>query len=296
MRIKKLEAVIGLVAAGLAAETGAHVLGPEDQITIRALHAEEIADRPVFVGTNGYINLPLVGRLKAAGLTVEQLESELTQRLAKYLEDPRVAVAVAEYRSQPVSVMGSVTNPGVYQLRGGKSLVEVLSMAGGLKADAGNKVKVSRRLGDGTESVVEVDWKAVMEARSAADKMIVQPHDVITVPQAEMVYVMGEVGRPGGYVLNERESFSSLQALSLAGGLNRTAAAQNAKILRGRPGAASRVEIPLNLKEILAGKGQDVRLEAEDILFVPSSAARNAGLRVVEAAIQMGTGVVIWRR
>jgi len=288
--------MIGLAAAILAGETGGYVLGPEDQITIRALNAEEIVDRPIFVSTSGYINLPLVGRVKATGLTVEQLESELSRRLEKYLEDPRVAVTVVEYRSQPVSVMGAVTTPGVYQLRGGKSVVEVLSMAGGLRPEAGNKVTIGHRSPTGEQSVVEVDLKSVMEGRSAADRILVRPHDVVTVPRAEMVYVMGEVGRAGGYVLNEREAYSVLQVLSLAGGLSRTAAPHNAKILRGKPGSADRREIPLNLKQILAGKNRDVRLEPEDILFVPNSAARNAGLRAVETAIQLGTGVVIWRR
>jgi len=286
-----------------------YVLGPEDQLVVRTLSAEEFGDKPVAISTSGYLNLPLVGRLKAAGLTVEQLEAELATRLSRYLEDPKVAVTVVDYRSQPVSVVGAVTTPGVYQLRGGKALVEVLSMAGGLRPEAGHSAKITRRLewgrlplagaandSSGKLSVAEVSLKSVLEARNAADNLVLMPHDVVTVPRAELVYVMGEVQRPGGFPLNDKETLSALQAVSLAGGMTRSAAPKNARILRASPGAARRTEIPVNLSQMLSGKGGELELQADDILFIPVNAPKNAGLRVLEAAIQTGTGVVIWRR
>ncbi len=114
-----------------------YVLGPDDQIVIHAIDAPEISDKPVLIGTNGNITLPLIGRVQAGGLTVEQLETELNTRLKKYVQDPQVSVTVAEFRSQPVSVFGAVTKPGVIQLRGRKTLYEVLSMAGGPARDRG---------------------------------------------------------------------------------------------------------------------------------------------------------------
>ena len=113
-----------------------YVLGPDDQIVIHAIDAPEISDKSILIGMNGDITLPLIGRVKAGGLTVEQLETELNARLAKYVKDPQVSVTVTEFRSQPVSVFGAVSKPGVIQLRGRKTLYEVLSMAGGPRNDS----------------------------------------------------------------------------------------------------------------------------------------------------------------
>ena len=104
-----------------------YILGPDDEIVIRAIDAPEISDKPVLIGTNGNITLPLIGRVKAGGLTVEQLETELNTQLRKYVRDPQVSATVAQFRSQPVSVFGAVTKPGVVQLRGRKTLYEVLA-------------------------------------------------------------------------------------------------------------------------------------------------------------------------
>jgi polysaccharide export outer membrane protein len=286
-----------------------YVLGPGDQITIRALEIDEISDKPVRIETSGLINLPMAGRLKAGGLTVEQLETELVKRLKTFVQDPQVSVAISEFRSQPVSLLGSVSSPGVHQLQGRKTLFEVLSLAGGLKPDAGHSIKITRAkeygripLPDarddstGRYSVASVSVKSVIEARNPRENIPIMPNDVISVPRAEMVYVVGAVKKSGGFVLNERENITVLQALSLAEGADKTASTKQAKILRIAAGQTSRLEIPVNVKEILAGKAADVSMGADDILFVPSSAARSAGVRAAEAAIQITTGLVIWRR
>jgi len=115
----------------------ASLLGPDDQITIRVTDIEEISDKPVRISTTGYITLPLAGRIHAAGMTVEQLELQIADLLEPYINDPTVSVTRMEMRSQPVSVIGAVTTPGVHQLQGQKTLVEMLSLAGGLKEDSG---------------------------------------------------------------------------------------------------------------------------------------------------------------
>lgn len=284
-------------------------LGPGDQITIRALDVDEISDKPVRIETNGLINLPMVGRLKAGGLTVEQLEIEIVKRLKDFVREPQVSVAVTEFRSQPVSLLGAVAQPGVHQLQGRKTLFEVLSLAGGLRQDAGYSIKITRAKeqgpiplanakddSSGRYSVASVEVKSVIEARNPRENIVVMPNDVISVPRAELVYVVGAVRKSGGFVLNERENITVLQALSLAEGAERTAATKTAKILRPAPGQANRLEIPVNLKEILAGKAADVPMRADDILFVPNSVARSASIRAAEAALQITTGLVIWRR
>src|SRR6202022_2409038 len=121
------------------------VLGPDDQILIRALDAPEISDKPFLIGTNGNITLPMIGRVKAGGLTVEQLEAELTARLKEFIKDPQISVTVTEVQSHPVSVFGAVTKPGVVQLRGRQTLSEVLSMAGGPRENAGSILTLTRR-------------------------------------------------------------------------------------------------------------------------------------------------------
>jgi polysaccharide export outer membrane protein len=286
-----------------------YVLGPEDQITIRAVDADEISDKPIRIDASGYIRLPLAGRVKAMGLTTEQLENEIAERLQPYIKNPQVQITVTDPRSNPVSVLGAVKNPGVHQIQGPKTLAEALSLAGGLVDDAGYNIKITRRLEygaiplsnakndeTGQFSVAEVSVRELLEANNPKVNIRVLPHDVITVPRAERIYVVGEVNKSGGFTLRERESLSVLQALALAEGLSKTAAPGSARLLRPDPKTSARVEIPVNLKSILAGKAEDIQMKSEDVLFIPNNAAKSATLRGIEAAIQIGTGVVIWRR
>lgn len=286
-----------------------YLLGPGDQITVQADECEEISNRPVRIGLDGYIRLPLVGRMRAGGLTVAQLETNLAGRLKEFVREPQAAVSVTEFRSQPVSVIGSVRTPGVHQLQGHKTLIEILSLAGGLEDDAGPVVKVTRRLDIGRIplpdaaddpmgrfSVAEVKLKDILKADKPERNIVVRPHDVISVPRAEMVYVAGQVVRAGGFPLNDKESISALQALALAGGLDRAASPKNARILRRPSDGADRVEIPVDLSKVMQNRAEDLPLKPDDILFVPDSVPKRAALRAVEAAIQTATGVVIWRR
>jgi polysaccharide biosynthesis/export protein len=300
--------VTSLSKSGSQAAERAYVLGSEDQIVIRVVDIDEVPDKPFRIDMRGNINVPLIGRVHAGGLTVEQLEAELTRKFGAVLNYPVVTVFMGEFRSQPVSVLGSVRTPGVHQIRGHATLFEVLSLAGGLAADAGNAIKITRRkaLGplplpgaaddtSGEFQVAEVAVKSVMEARNPQENIAIQPNDVISVPKAELVYVTGAVKRSGGFVLIEKEKISVLQALSLAEGLDRTAAPKDARILRPLK-ADARQEIPVNLKQILAGKSADVSLLANDILFVPTSGPKSALGRGMEAAISIGTGIAIYRR
>lgn len=287
-----------------------YVLGPDDLISIRILQAPDLADKPIRIDLNGYIDLPFIGRVRAGGTTVEVLRAELQSKYTSIIREPQVTVTVEEFRSQPVSIIGAVNTPGVHQIRGRKSLVEVLSMAGGLRQDAGNTVKLTRSMDwgkiplesamideTGKYSVATIDLKQLMEASNPAVNILVQPDDVISVPKAEMVYVIGEVPRTGGFVLNERKSMSLLEALTLAGGVNHgTANAQDSKILRLQKNSDTRVEIPVDLKKVMAGRGEDIQLLPGDILFIPGSNVKRASLRAIEAAIQVGTGIAVWRR
>lgn len=285
-----------------------YLLGPDDQLEISGPELTEFSNKPVRIDSDGDVQVPLVGRIHVAGLTVQEAEQAFNKSLSKYIREPQVVVNVAEIRSQPVSVLGAVNTPGVHQVQGHKTVLEMLALAGGLRQDAGYSVRITRQLdwgciplpgamldSTGKFSVAELNLKKIMEAKDPAENIQILPHDVISVPKAEMVFVIGEVKRSGGFVLGEHKSISVLEALSLAEGLNTTADTRHAKILRLNRDADQREELPVDVKKLLAGKKQDVTLQAEDILFIPGSTGKKAALRAVEAVIQTGTGVAIWR-
>ena len=285
-----------------------YLLGPDDQISVRVLQVPEVAEKSVRIDFDGYISLPYVGRVRAAGMTTEQLREQLLSKFADIIREPDVAVSVEDFRSQPVSVFGAVNSPGVLQLRGGKRLLEVLSLAGGLRQDSGNTVNVTRAKSrgeipllnahsdrTGAFSVASVDLRSLVEARDPTLNIPILGDDVVSVPRAEMVYVIGDVPRSGAFVLTERKSMSLLEALTMAGGMSRTAAPRAAKILRKPPDGDERDEIAVDVGKILKGKEKDVQLHSEDILYIPGSAVKRASLRAVEAAIQMGTGIAVFR-
>jgi polysaccharide export outer membrane protein len=285
-----------------------YILGPEDTLLIRAQNVDELGTLPYPVDLQGFINIPLAGRLQAAGLTVSQLEAAISRKLNDYLQNPDVTVTVAEYRSQPISVLGQVGSPGVHQLRGRKTLFEVISEAGGFKPEAGNTIQITRQKRYGTIplpdarrdstgefSVAEVRIRELMEARNPAENIPIKPYDVITVPKAQLIYVIGSVKRSGGFILSERPNMSILQALAMAEGLDRTAATDKAQIIRQTGDAGPRTEIPVDVKKILKGKAPDVPLVANDILFIPDSAAKGVAYRTFDAIIQAGTGAAVYR-
>lgn len=286
-----------------------YVLGPDDQIVIRALDGLDLGDKPILIGINGNITLPLIGRVKAADLTVEQLEAEIASRLKTYVQEPQISVTVTEFRSQPVSVFGAVTMPGIVQLRGHKTLYEVLSMAGGPRETAGSTVSIIRLSGNGPiplpgaapdptgrYSSAELAVQEILDGKNPAANIEIKPHDVISVSQANssMVYVVGDVQRAGGFTLGSQRTLSVLSAVSLAGGFGRTAKPEHAKIFRNVSGETKYREISVNIKQILAGKAENVGLKADDVLVVPTSSRKVFTTYVVPAAVAAAVGGAIY--
>jgi len=285
-----------------------YLLGPDDEVEIGEPEFEEPANKTARIDGNGNIQVPLVGRVPVAGLTVEQAEQELNKRLSTYIRHPQVAISIKELHSQPVSLLGAVNTPGVHQVQGHKTLLEMLSLAGGIRIDAGYSIRITRQIEwgciplpnakldpSGQFSVGEVNLKQIMDAENPQGNIPIFPHDVISVPKAEMVYVIGDVKRSGGFVLGQDQSISVLQALSLAEGLNGTADTRRSRILRLDAQTHQRVETAVDVKKILSGKSGDVPLLGDDILFIPSSIGRKTALRAIEAAVQTGSGLLIWR-
>jgi polysaccharide export outer membrane protein len=304
---------IGILLAGALCSTvfgqnTSYLLGPGDQISVTLRDRKEIEIKPTVIGLDGTVELPYAGRLRAEGLSTEQIAREIESKLTSVVRDPKVTVEVTDYGSQPVSVLGAVNRPGVVQLRGRKSLVEVLSLAEGLKTEAGNVIKITRvksygpvPLTNAKEDVTgqyvtaDVSIKGLLSGSAPEANIQIRPHDVITVPRAELIYVLGNVHKPGGFPLAERESMTVLQAIALAEGVQPGAVTQNCKILRST-GAGPRTEVAVDVKKMLQNQAPDQPLLPNDILFIPNNASRAVGLRILEAGVQMATGVVIWGR
>ncbi len=295
-----------------------YVIGPEDVLEIDVFNVPELSTKReggtgggVRVANDGTIMLPLLGRVQAAGLTAQQLVERLQAKWGEtYLQNPQVTVFVKEFQAKPVSVIGAVERPGLYYLTGQRNLIEVLSMAGGLAkrggTAAGRTVMVTRKSGfkqlpsaEGLSALapdrVEINLQKLLYAQEPALNIEIMPLDTISVSRADIVYVVGAVKKAGGFVLEDREKVTVLQALALAEGLEGTAARNSARIIRRGEGG-SRTEIPVNLGKILKGQSSDMELAANDILFVPDSTGKVAARRGADAAIGVVSGLIIWRR
>lgn len=293
---------------GAAADN--YVIGPEDVLDIDVFNVPELA-KSVRVSNDGTIALALIGRVEAAGLTSDQLREKVEKKYGEtYLQDPHVGVFVKEFHAQPVSVIGAVELPGLYQLTGPRTLIEMLSMAGGLakrtSAPPGRTLYLTRKGGFGdlpmaegmkllAPDKLEINIKRLLYSNDNALNIQIQPLDTISVSKADVVYVVGAVRMAGGFVLEDREQVTVMQALALAQGFFGSPAKSSARIIRQAPDG-SKTEIRVDLKKILDGKAEDVEMAANDILFVPDSASKVAMKRSVEAAISTITGIVIWRR
>ena len=260
------------------------VIGPADTLSILVLDSEELS-KSWRVNATGDVNLPLVGRMDAAGLTVEQFQQELVQRLRKYYWNPEVTVFIAEFRSQPITVTGAVDKPGTTQLENSRTLFEALMRAGGPK-EAGDKVTLTRALERGriawpgakqqdqTYSVATLSLKNVMDGRSPEANIPVQAYDVISVlpgREQKLVYIIGGVNKPGAVELITQDRVSLLKALATAGGLAKGAVPAKTQVMHIGPGGLRTEQAVVNLKTILAGKANDLDLMAGDVVVIPAS-------------------------
>lgn len=284
----------------------AYVLGPDDKVTIWGSDIEEISSKIFTIDQSGTVSLPMVGRIRAGGMTTEQFENEVVRILKTYLLEPQVAVSLTELGSRPVTVLGSVRNPGVVQLGTTKSLTEILSSAGGLREDAGPVLKLTRKMTFGVIPLPDISKDEAAEISVAQIRLHdlfsdpqynipVKPHDLITVTKSQSFFVLGEVTNPGAFDLKERESITVLEALSMAGGLNRTAAPAKIKVLRpSASGSADFNEVEVNLKNVISGKSPPIQVYANDVVYIGDSASKRAMRRFAEAALQAGTFMMSW--
>jgi polysaccharide export outer membrane protein len=277
------------------------VIGAEDTITVVALGADEIS-KPWRVSSTGDLTLPLIGRIHVAGKTTEQLENELTDKLAAYIRNPAVTVYISEFRSGTVTIEGAVEKPGRFQTEGKKTLLGVLMMAGGVKSP-GPTLKVTRasKYGPiplpgarkalvGDTASIEIPITDALDAGSPAANLIMEPEDVVSVSIVQrLVYILGEVNRGGAVELVTQDSVSIVQVLAAAGGLTKVAAPGKTTILRKDSEGRYTPMGSVDLKKIMAGKNEDKLLLAGDIVIVPSS---NVKFYLQSALLSAATGGV----
>jgi len=306
-------------------------IGANDLVEINVFQAPEL-NRSLRVSARGEISMPLLGAVPSAGLTARELEAFLEYRLREYMKDPRVGVFVSSIESHPVSVVGAVKKPGVFQLRAPKGVIEMLSLAEGISDSAGDDVLVMRGAGLGfaagsasdpggsvagpstmaseaaqappaaaadqrtnEKQTIRINLKDLLESGDPRYNVPVYPGDIVKVARAGIVYVVGEVKKPGGFVLKSDEKMSVLKAIALAEGLTPTSSKSGTRIIRGDAGDGRQQEIPIDLAKIFDGKVPDPVLRPADIVFVPRSGGKSVLSRGSEAAFSAITGLLIFR-
>jgi polysaccharide export outer membrane protein len=263
-------------------------IGPGDAVDITVYNVPELTQH-VRVSAAGDAYLALIGYVHLDGMTSDQAQALIEQKLTDggYLKNPHVTVFVGEYTNQGVSVMGEIQHPGIYPLTGQRRLLDLIAAAGGLTPRAGRVVYITHR--DHPTDPVSVALSG--DATDAKNNVDILPGDTVMFSKAGVVYVVGDVGHPSGFIMDNNESLTVLQAIALAGGTNRTAKLDAAQIIRKTPKGPEQIPIPL--RKILSAKSPDLPLRGDDVLFVPSSAAKSAAVRTLDAILGLASGAAL---
>jgi polysaccharide export outer membrane protein len=249
------------------------------------------------VDSKGDIELPLGGAIRLRGLTAAEAGAAVAARLkdAGILLSPHVTVLILEYQSQGVTITGEVRSPGVYPLLGNRTVLDMIAMAGGLNENAGKVASVFHRGDPSSVRQVRLDVSVQTPSSIAETGFELLPGDTIAVSRSGVIYIIGDVGRPGGFLVEHNERLTLLQALALAQGANQTASLGGTRLFRKSEGQSGRIMIQLDLKKTLHGEASDVLLAEGDILYIPVSYKKVYTLRAIEAMIGVATGVAIYR-
>ncbi len=255
-----------------AAQTESLTIGPGDVLHVKVLESADL-EQHVRVTDAGTLTLILGGTVRVAGLTPTDAALAIERVLVdgQYVLTPHVTVMTEQTATQNVTIIGQVRAPGSYPIGTSRPILDVLALAGGLTELADRKVTIQRHATK--ERIVSV----VSNSASAAldGSVEVFPGDTVVVSKADVVYILGDVNRPGGIAMvTNDQKLSAVQAISLAGGTPPNAAPSHARLIRKQTDG-SHVEIPLQLSAMQKGKQPDIPLQADDIVYVPFSYARN---------------------
>jgi polysaccharide export outer membrane protein len=287
-----------------------YVITPGDDLDVSVLEVPDLSKTYKVTPSGDMFISVLQNPILASGLTPQQLAGEIAERLksAGMLNDPRITVQVVHSRLHSIAIVGAVKHPQIYPLFGQTTVLDALSQAEGLDVDAGNTAVIDRgeiglkalgsAEGDSSDhpATVKIDLVKLLENGDASQNLVLYPGDRLTVQRAGIVYVVGAVTKSGGFVLrDDRQQMTVLKAVALAENVKSTAEPKKAVIIRKIAGGGdSSVDIPVPLDKILKGRAKDQPLLANDILFVPDSAAKRALHRAGEAAAQ-GAALTVYR-
>jgi len=263
-------------------------LGAGDLLEFNVYGVPELSTK-ARVGNSGDLYLPLIGYVHVADLSLEEAQTLLEKRLSDggFVKNPHVTMFIDEYASQGITVIGEVTRPGIYPVLGDRRLFDVLSAAGGLSDKAGRNITITHRNSPDRPKMVHLSQHL---ERGTGENVEVAPGDTIVVARAGVVYVVGDVGRPSGFLMDS-DSITVLQAIAMAGGTTKTAKLNSSRIIRKTAQGAQ--ETHIQLKKIMQAKAPDLTMQADDILFVPSSAGKTAMYRGAESVLQAATALSI---
>lgn len=266
-------------------------MGPGDLLEISVYRVPELTIK-TRIDEQGAVNLPLVGKMQFSGLTVSEAEEQLARTLIErgLVLKPQVTIFVDEYATQGVTVLGEVNQPGTYPLFGPHRLFDAISAAGGLTPRASSTITLIHH-GD-TAHPEHLNYAAI-KADLGMD-VALEPGDTIVIDKAPVIYVVGDVNKPGAFLMENNSELTVLRAIALAQGATHTAALSKASIVRKTPDGM--VQIQLRLDRIMHGNASDFALRADDIVFLPTSKMKVSAKQGIEAALQATVGMAEFGR
>ena len=257
-------------------------IGPGDQVDIEVFDTPELSGS-TRVSQTGEVNLTVLGNLQVAGLTPNQaarkIESELKSR--GILIDPHVTVSIAEYASQGATLTGEIHSPGMYPTLGSHRLLDMIALAGGVTMTAGRTATIVHR--DDPQHPRNIALVSNNNALGAQENPVILPGDTVVIGKAGIIYILGDVNKAGGYLIDNNERLSLIEALTLAGGWTRTSAQSKVILIRQVP--EGREEIKLDLSHVVHGEQADIKVNNGDILFIPSSIGKIFAYQGIGAVI-----------
>jgi polysaccharide biosynthesis/export protein len=271
-------------------EQASMTIGPADLLDVVVYDVPELVLK-VRVSDTGFITLPLVGDLKVGNRTVKEVQDELAKALIQkdLVLHPQVSILITEFATQGITVIGEVLQPGIYPLLGPHRLFDAIAAAGGLSPKAARRVKISHKATP--DNAVEIELPQDLVSSNSSNAALV-PGDTIVVAKAGVIYVVGEVNKPGGFLMENNTRMSVLQSLALAQGATKMADTKGAMIVRRGPSGLQ--EIPVQLNKVMQAKATDRLLMDDDIVFIPSSKSKSIGKRVADAAVGSAVAAVIY--
>jgi polysaccharide biosynthesis/export protein len=265
------------------------LIGPGDLVSVSVFDTPEM-QQDIRVNDAGVARLQLIGDLKIGGQTPAAAAKLIEDALISHniMKAPQVTVRVKDYATQDVSVLGQVKNPGPYEITTPQTVLKVIALAGGLNEDADRKITIQRN----NDPTQKVDYYLANNADQAMQgQVLVNPGDTVIVPRAPIVYIMGDIGRPGGYAIATNDSkLTMLQLVAMAGSTNKTAKT-NLKLIRKTPDGQQK-EIPVQLADIQKGKQPDIPLQQGDIIYVPFSWMKNTAMSASNIAASTSSAAI----